>query len=357
MKRRSRILILILLAFLYVVFAVRDTKKSTPSSQPTFLSFAQARSISEMPHGFPDRLPFNGGFNFGYIDIASKIVYSQPSTARVAIDEHGWITYARVPDSLELHELGQKSVQLSAFAYPWFKSTWRILLRGDQMGIAKIDDQGTIQWQREFPMQITAIDANSRYFVAGLLDGSIYIFDKDGNRIVCASQSFSTIRTIFALAISEDGKYIVALKGISPQNIETFKNEKTMFTLVNTTKVANASVSQGSMSISKNGTYAIAARGESIIYYNIKNNISRNVPFPTRDQAASSAGEGTRYFAIGSIGENGIALLRMSGLNPSTSDVLLLRNGLLEREWEGATGIASSGDSFAVLFQDGVELQ
>ncbi len=225
------------------------------------------------------------------------------------------------------------------------------------MGIAKIDDQGAIQWQREFPMQITAIDANSRYFVAGLLDGSIYIFDKDGNRIVCASQSFSGIRTIYALAISDDGEYIVALKGISPQNLETFKKEKTMYTLVKTRKVAHVSVSQGSICISKNGEYAIASNDSDIIYYNIKNNISRNVVLPQQNQAGQDAVDRARYFVIGTVGENGVALLRVSGSNSGTSDVILLRNGLFEREWPGATGIASSGDSFAVLFQDGIELQ
>lgn len=357
MKRRSRILILVLLAFFYVVFAIRDTKKDTHLSQPSFLSFARARSISEISDHLPRRLPFNSGFNFGYIDTTSKIVYTQPSTANVAIDENGWISYTRVPDSLEMHELGQKTAQLSAFAYPWFKSTWRILLRGDQMGIAKIDNQGAIQWQKEFPMQITAIDANSRYVAAGLLDGSIYIFDKEGNRIICASQRLSGIRTIYALVISDDGKYIIVLKGISPQNIETFKIDKNMYTLLNTTKVANPSVVQGSMSISKNGSYAVIAQDDNIIYYNIYNNTYKPIVLTQQNATGKSLGESTRYFAIGAVGDDGVALLRISGSNPTTTDVVLLRNGLLDRMWVGATGIAGSGDSFAVLFQDGIELQ
>lgn len=359
MKRRSWILILIFIAFAYVFFSISDAKKINPPSKNTFLPYSQARSLGEISENFSTGLPFIGRSYMGYIDTNSKMLYAQLSNARVAIDAKGWIFYSRFAETLELHDLTKKTTHLAAFAYPWFKSSWRILMRGDQMGVAKIDDQGTIQWQKEFPMQITALDANSEFIVIGLLNGMIYIFDKEGNRTICSLQNLGGLRTIYAIAISEDSDCIISLAGLSPQNIETFKKEDNLYTFAYATQVKQSSVLQASMAIARDRSYAIVARGSEVLYYNIKNNLCRTLMLPQEKNASRLAkGEGKPlYYTLGVVRKDQVALLRTIESDMNNVDVILLKDGILEREWIGASGIASNNDAFAVIFQDGVELQ
>ena len=357
MKRRSRILILILLALVYVVIAVRTTKMSGPSVQGQFLSFSQAHPVSELPVSAKMMLPFASGGHLGYIDPRAGLLYAQLSDGRVAIDGRGWISYSRSAGPLELHDLTKKSAEIQAFAYPWFKSSWRMLVRGDQMGIANIDAKGAILWQREFPVQITAIDANSKRVVVGLLDGSIYVYDENGNRIVCSSQNLGGIRTVYGLAISESGDNIVAVSGLSPQNIETFKRENNAYVFAHASTLEKSSVLQASVALSADGSHALIARGSEVLYYSVKFNIARPLSLPRQSDAGPVARGDPLYYALGAVGSREIAILRTSAEDLGESDVVLLKDGLFEREWAGGTGIAANSNTFAVVFQDGVELR
>jgi len=357
MRRRYYGLILGIAAIVFSLFSVRSTLPEKEITSIDFLAFSEALNLSIIPMNKSDKiLPFVGDSLLGYADLAENKLYVHPFKGRAAIDKAGWITYDRLATNLQLYEKNGREQPLQAYAYPWFKASWRVLLRADQMGIALIDKTGFILWEKEFQMPVTAIDASSSFLAIGTLDGSISVFDRNGWAILSIQASLQESQTIYGLALSGDSKYLIILRGISPKKIETYRFEDNSFAKLFESSLMVNTTFQATMAIAQDNSHAIMSFGDLLIYYNIKNKYYRILEAEMLGGDLSENQTDVRYFVLGSLGDSLVAILRSSLEDTASFDVLILNHGLLVHTAHGALGAIGEEEVIGFVYKDGVEL-
>lgn len=355
MKKRTFVL-LVAIALLYSLFSIRDSRGYKHEFKSTFISFSQAIPLHELLISSENLLPFAGSNQFGYIDTHMKRMYTERYTERVALDDDGWLLYNAFADNLQYYARVGGSIKIQAFAYPWFKESWKILMRADQMGVARCDEKGTILWEIETSMPITAIDASREILALGMLDGSVKILDLNGKQLKVSSALKNQQQTIYGIAISQDSKYFALIKGISPQKLDIFQRSENNYFRVDSRQLENSSVFQTSMSFSKDGSHLIAARDNQVIYYNRKGKFCTSLSLsPPRIKDAATNTD-FQYQVICAVGNDIIAVLRTLNYDIKDTCILLLRNGKVWREAPSALNVVSDDRSFAMIYADGIEL-
>lgn len=359
MKRRSFSLILFLAAILFSLVSVRSTRQRSVLGESTFLSFSEAQSLTEAPSSRSEVLPFIGDSMLGYLDTVAGKLYTMPYEGRAVIDDRGWITYDRLATGMQVYGTDGKSVALQAFAYPWFKASWRILIRADQMGIARIDEQGSIVWEREFSMPITALDASSLVLAVGLLDGTLYIFDTQGKSVFYVPGGFQEVRTIYGVAVSDDSSFVAVLKGFSPQKIEAYRQSASSYVKISESTLRSEAFFQASMVFAEDDSHVILARENQLLYYNVKGNYIRQIELnmgKNRVGEVLHKGGDVQFFALQSTGGGTVAVLQVQASDSLDTSILILRHGLLELVAPGAVSLSVGQGTLAILYKDGVQL-
>jgi len=356
MKKRSYSAVLFIAAIFFSLFSVRITRQEDAVEESIFLPFSQAQDVASVPSSRNAFLSFVGDSALGYVDTAADRLYAQPYQGKAAIDNQGWITYDRLATDVQLHGTDGQHRVLMAYAYPWFKASWRILVRSDQMGIARFNNQGSILWGKEFSMPITALDASSQVIAVGLLDGSLHIFDAEGALVFAAQAGFQDIQTIYGIAVSGDSKYIVVLKGFSPQKIETYKQSESSYTRISESPLKQQAVLQATMAFAEDDSHVIIARENQLIYYNIKDNYNKQIELQAEHNESLDKDEDVQFFALGPIGRATIAVLRIKVPDPLDSEVLILKHGLLRRVAPDAISVSEGQGTLAIVYRDGIEL-
>jgi hypothetical protein len=356
MRKRSYGLVLFMAAILFSLVSVRSARHEGAAGKSVFLPFSQARDLADLPSSRNGVLSFIGDSVLGYIDTAADRLYALPYQGRAVIDDQGWISYDSLATDLQLHGTDGRGRTLPAYAYPWFKALWRILVRGDQMGIARIDEQGTIVWEKEFSMPITALDASSRVIAVGLLDGSLHILDTHGKLVFIAPAGFQEVRTVYGVAVSGDSRYVVVLKGLSPQKIETYRQSESSYAKISESNLRQQAVLQASMAFAEDDSHVILARGNQLLYYNVKGNYIRQIELNTGQEELPGKGEDVQFFTLKSTGGATVAVLQIQASDPPGTGILILKHGLLERVAPDAVSISGGQGGLAIVYKDGVEL-
>lgn len=366
-KRRFHILAFIVAAVLLVLVSVRDTKKHEQVLEANFLPFSSALDPARISSQNPSSslIPFLGDGYLGYVDITNKLLYAAQFSDRAAIDSSGWISYDRRAATIVAFSVGLQPSTLAAYGYPWFKSSRRFLLRADQMGISEMHADGSIVWEREFPMPITAIDATPTVLGIGFLDGSIRFLGKTGENLFSEApvtgQDLQKLRCVYGIALSPDGRYGAVLRGISPQMIELYSRSKTGFVKLSERELPGGSPLQATMCFAEDGSHVVIAQGEQLIYYNTKKNYIIKL---TNNTTPGTVAKGAflQQYVLGPTGGNTIAVLQVQNQNsPTTKDspttkVRILRHGITEREEPGAVSASAGKGALIIVFKDGIEI-
>ncbi len=344
-------------AILFSLVSVRGARQKAVRGESMFLPFSQAQSVAELPSSRSGLVPFIGDSMLGYLDAAAGKLYAKPYQERAVIDARGWITYDRLATNVQLYGTDGKGKALQAFAYPWFKASWRILVRADQMGIARIDEEGRILWEKEFSMPITALDASSFVLAIGLLDGSLYILDTQGKSVFLSQEDFHEVRTVYGVAVSDDSKYVAVLKGLSPQKIETYRRSASSYVKISESSLRPESVLQASMAFAEDDSHVILARGNQLLYYNVKANYIKQIEVSTgaaQDGLPEKGGD-VQFFALQSPGGATIPVLQVQTTDPSDTSILILKHGLLELIAQRAVSLSGGEAGLAIVYEDGVQ--
>ncbi|HNP92623.1 MAG TPA: WD40 repeat domain-containing protein [Rectinema sp.] len=357
MRRRFYGLIIGIAAIIFTLFSIRSTLPEREITSSVFLTFAEALDVSRIPKARSDQIvPFIAESFLGYADPLEELLYVHPFKGRAAIDRLGWITYDRLATDLKLYDLNGGGQQFQAYAYPWFKASWRVLLRADQMGIAVMDKTGLIRWEKEFPTPITAIDASSLFLAVGTLDGSISVFDPNGWAILSMQNSLQEFQTIYGLALSADSNYLIIVRGISPKKIETYRFTDNSFAKVSESSLMVNTTFQATIAIARDNSHAIMSFGDMIIYYNIKNKYYRILEAGMAGVELSETQVDFRYFVLGSLKDSLVAILRSDLEGKAKSDVIILNHGLPVHIAPGAFGAIGDEEVIGFVYKDGLEL-
>jgi hypothetical protein len=164
-------------------------------------------------------LPFALGSRFGYVDRDGRFSVNRIKTANISLSEDRWSEYEAEPDKIEIR--GSNGDRLAVIenprGYPFFMDGRTFLVGSEQNSISEIGDSGDVLWTYEFACPITCVDAAADLVLAGLLDGTVSVLDRDGKQVFSFAPGGSRYAVILGCAISKDGSRIAVISGIETQ--------------------------------------------------------------------------------------------------------------------------------------------
>lgn len=219
------------------------------------------------------------------------------------------------------------------------------LIRPDQQGIAELNDEGTpLRWEREFGSIITTAAASQSLSAWGLLDGKLFLLDREGLilRIIDPRQEGinSAHPCVYALAMSGQGQSIALLYGISPQYVLVYERKSGFYSLSYSKALQGDLRSTQSAAFSRDGRDLLVKTADGLVYFD-RDSGKGALLHPDR-----FAGKGE--LLIKAFENDGFALLKAEGSGRYAG---LIRHGALEAYFPlpaESFGLTASEDSFIV---------
>ncbi|MCL2230645.1 MAG: WD40 repeat domain-containing protein [Treponema sp.] len=179
-----------------------------------------------VPGSLPDFIPFMLGNRFGYIDnISGLFALHQIKTNDIYLSQNYWTEYGAEPESLIVNNIRENTeIKIdNPRGYPVLLDNRVFVLGSDQNSISEISDNGNIRWTYDFGAPLTCIDAKAGLVLTGSLDGTVEVFNTDGERIFNFPPSGSRYSVILGCAISGNGSRIAVVCGIDMQRFLLFE--------------------------------------------------------------------------------------------------------------------------------------
>jgi hypothetical protein len=191
---------------------------STESNYPFYLNDASApEDVAAGEDGA--MLPFRLGNRFGYIDAYGRFSVNRERRAVLSISEDYWAEYEAVPREIAIRDPRNKQAAVvpGGRGYPLFLDGRFFLINAEQNSLEALDASGDSLWTYDFAAPITDLDAGSGLVLAGLLDGTIELLDRNGRRVFFFEPGGSRLSVICACRISRDGTKIAIVSGYDDQ--------------------------------------------------------------------------------------------------------------------------------------------
>jgi hypothetical protein len=191
---------------------------STESNYPLYLNGASAPGDAAAGENGM-MLPFRLGNRFGYIDAYGRFSVNRERRAVLSISEDYWAECEAVPREISIRDPRNKQTAVvpGGRGYPLFQDGRLFLIGAEQNSLEALDASGESLWTYDFAAPITDIDAASGLVLAGLLDGTIELLDRDGRRVFFFEPGGSRLSVICACRISRDGTKIAIVSGYDDQ--------------------------------------------------------------------------------------------------------------------------------------------
>ena len=225
-KLRIKFFAAFVMAFLYIVFfpaasgkelfLVRDWAADLEPS-----GFVQPRSYSSGEIRF-----FRLSDRLGYIDEQGSILFQEDVAYDAAMEEDFFVNYSALPFNLVMRgRRGEFLANIDGSGYPFTRGGKLFLVSPGGYALSRVDADGRILWEREFPAMITATDAGNESVVIGLLDGGVIVLGDGGNTEYELSVEREGLPVTLQTGIAADGLYFAAVAGGRPQRLMLFARE------------------------------------------------------------------------------------------------------------------------------------
>ncbi|MDR2053747.1 MAG: WD40 repeat domain-containing protein [Treponema sp.] len=194
---------------------------STESGYPLYLNGAPAPGGEDTAGAEEDGvlLPFRLGNRFGYVDAYGRFSVNQEKKAALSISADYWAEYEAVPREIDIRDPRNKQAALipDGRGYPLFLDGRFFLINAEQNALEALDVSGKSVWTYDFAAPITDIDAAAGFALAGLLDGTVELLDRDGRRVFFFEPGGSRLSAIYACRMSRDGTKLAIVSGYDDQ--------------------------------------------------------------------------------------------------------------------------------------------
>lgn len=190
---------------------------STESNYPIYLDGAPPPAEAAGEGG--GLLPFRLGNRFGYVDPYGRFSINRERRAALSISEDYWAEYEAVPSEIDIRDPRdeQAAVVPGSRGYPLFLDGQLFMIGAEQNSLEALDVSGETLWAYDFAAPITDIDAASGFVLAGLLDGTVELLDREGRRVFFFEPGGSRLSAIYACRISRDGTKLAIVSGYDDQ--------------------------------------------------------------------------------------------------------------------------------------------
>jgi len=233
----------ILATVLYFLVAARPIRKEinlTPLWVSSLTSDMSTVLGSSLPTGSGKNrprefLPFRLGDRFGYVGSDGSFAINRLRQGYISQSENMWAEFSAIPSSIELmNPLGEPLLTIENPAgYPFLSGEHIYIVGSNQQSLTGISTAGRSLWQYNFRSTLTALAALDDYVLAGTLDGSIELLDRDGKAVIPPFEvGGSQFATIYGVAISDHAARIAVISGINDQRFLLLEYSGDMYRVI-----------------------------------------------------------------------------------------------------------------------------
>ena len=179
-------------------------------------------------------VPFRVNGYFGYASPDGKELFRSPVQGGVEISSSEFCNYDHLGGNLVLHNPGENLIYpIDLNGYPYLCDDTLFVLTADMTGFSAVSSQGEVLYTRRFTTLITALDAAGGVVSVGLLNGTVQLFDPQGNDLGTLHPVGSRIKVVYGTAVSHDGRIVAVTHGIDPQIVSIYRRQPEGFKRVN----------------------------------------------------------------------------------------------------------------------------
>ncbi len=232
-KRRKWIILYVLFFIAYLFIASTPIKKELCLSPLWTLSTQKPPTPSEPAAASEILYPFLSLDSFGYFSPDGNIVLAQDRDDSLRLSPNFWSKDDAVTGRSEFfNPLGDRLFVSSEPGESFFDDNRIFILSPNQNSVSAFNKSGELLWRRDFPAPITALDAASGLFLAGLLNGAIELIDSSGKALFKFTPGGSRVGVIYAARLCSGGSGIALVSGIDPQRFLYLEGEGEAYKVV-----------------------------------------------------------------------------------------------------------------------------
>ncbi|MCL2791582.1 MAG: hypothetical protein FWD87_00685 [Spirochaetaceae bacterium] len=213
MRKRKKISLLVLLCLYILLFPTKEN--SVFKILPAWSSDLRIESNIDRNTLIPFRLKEE----FGYISpVSGNISYMNEIFYNVTQNNNYYINYSVITDNLIINRRdGSFVANIETEGFPLFIGERLFIISANSKRVSEWDIYGNNLFTFESDAIITSCDANKDTFVAGFVDGTVIIVDKEKRAEKLLKPELSRINVVYGIAISDNSDYIAMITGIDPQ--------------------------------------------------------------------------------------------------------------------------------------------
>lgn len=286
------------------VFVVYLFVASAPIGTETILAPIWLRSLdgNRAAAGSPasgESIPFRIGEDFGYFDRDGAFFFVKETADRLSMSGELWALYPPTPETVEVRTVsGELRYSIAEKGYPYFADDRTFVIGPEQNSVVALDEGGKPKWRRDFPSHLTCADARAGLIAFGLLDGTIELFNSEGERIFSFEPGGSRLPVIVSVKLSPDGRRLAVFSGLDPQRFLLLERSGHTYKVVHH-EPAGAGFRRPIRSAFVGDADYIAFESESgLSVYGIKDRRTHQVPIGGRISAFEDLSGGPLFFCL-----------------------------------------------------------
>jgi len=223
-KRSATVIVLVISILVYTLLFPRPVKRQLLVTPRWSLSLRTAPVEPEEG----TVLGFRLGDLLGYVTPAGRLVHLEPVLYNAAITDTDYVNYSSVSQNIVFQDFrGHFLRAVKATGYPLLTAGRTFVFGPDGATLSEWDQSGAQLWQNRFTSILTSVDANDSQLIAGFVDGTVRILDRNGEDVYSVHPEGSRLSVIAGAAISADGSYAAVISGLDPQRLLLYARDDT----------------------------------------------------------------------------------------------------------------------------------
>jgi hypothetical protein len=178
-------------------------------------------------------IPFKMGNIFGYFNKEGKVTLRDKVFYGVTQTDDYFINYSSITDQLVIVDSkGEFVNSVPTTGYPYFHNDRLFLISTNRKKISEINLEGDVLWENENLSEVTSLDANGEYVIAGYVNGDVIIVNPDNNVEKMFKPDLSRINTVYSTGLSDNSEYAAVISGVEPQYMLLFRKNHDKYTRI-----------------------------------------------------------------------------------------------------------------------------
>ena len=173
-----------------------------------------------------DYIPFKLGQTAGYFTEDGTIVNFFSFPYKATLSQKEYALFGTSDSSIQIFSnKGEKTTLIKKQGFPFFQDGRKYLMLPGGLSFAKLNDDGTVKFSFENYVPITAFSSSKSATAAGFADGTVIVFNNQGEIDYKYIPGGSTYDIILGTAVSDSGVLSACVSGHDKQRFVIAKKE------------------------------------------------------------------------------------------------------------------------------------